>query len=60
MFWRLASRTASGVRSFAAKISRAARIAIDASIGLLASMHSVRSSNNGMGLSSSRIPASSA
>ena len=37
-----------------------ARIAIAASMGLLASMHRISSWNSGMGLSRSRIPASSA
>jgi hypothetical protein len=42
------------------KSSRAARVAIVASMGLLASMHNANSWNSGFGLSLMRIPASSA
>ena len=52
---RSAASTAFGRAQPALNNSRAARIAIVASIGLLASMHSTSNWNSGMGLSSTRM-----
>ncbi len=60
MVCRSEASTALGVRRPALKSSRAAAVAMVASIGLLASMHSTKSWNSGIGLSLSVMRACAA